>query len=106
MLVGDDFFVSNAKYLYEGIKQEAGNAILLKPNQIGTVTEFIKTIDLANKNNYKTVMSHRSGETTDDYLADFAVGFKSNFIKTGSMSRGERIVKYNRLMEIEERLKK
>ncbi len=104
MLVGDDFFVSNEKYLEKGIKYEAGNAILLKPNQIGTITEFKRTIDLAKKNNYKTVMSHRSGETTDSYLADFSVGFKTNFIKTGSMSRGERIIKYNRLMEIEESL--
>ncbi|MFI3261014.1 MAG: phosphopyruvate hydratase [bacterium] len=104
MLVGDDFFVSNEKYLQKGIESKAGNAILLKPNQIGTVTEFTKTILAAKKNNYKCVMSHRSGETTDTVLADFAIGFSTEFIKTGSMSRGERICKYNRLMEIEDNL--
>lgn len=104
MLVGDDFFVSNEKYLIEGIEKKAGNAILLKPNQIGTVSEFTKTIVTAKKNNYKCVMSHRSGETTDTVLADFAIGFSTEFIKTGSMSRGERICKYNRLMEIEDNL--
>lgn len=104
MLVGDDFFVSNEKYLVKGINEKAGNAILLKPNQIGTITEFTKTILTAKKNGYKCVMSHRSGETTDTVLADFAVGFSTEFIKTGSMSRGERICKYNRLMQIEDNL--
>ncbi len=104
MLVGDDFFVSNEKYLLEGISKSAGNAILLKPNQIGTITEFTKTIVTAKKNGYKCVMSHRSGETTDSVLADLAVGYNTEFIKTGSMSRGERICKYNRLMEIEDKL--
>ncbi len=104
MIVGDDYFVSNEKHLMEGIEKRAGNSILLKPNQIGTITEFSKTIVTAKKNGYKCVMSHRSGETTDDVLADFAVGYASEFIKTGSMSRGERICKYNRLMEIEEKL--
>ncbi len=106
LIVGDDHFVSNAKYLKEGIDKSAGNAILLKPNQIGTVTEFVETIKLAKENNYKLVMSHRSGETTDSYLADLAVGFNTEFIKTGSLSRGERVVKYNRLMEIEDKLKR
>ncbi len=106
MIVGDDYFASNCYYLNEGIIKNAGNSILLKPNQIGTITEFSKTIGLAKKNNYKTIMSHRSGETTDTFLADLAVGFNSDFIKTGSMSRGERICKYNRLMEIEEKLTK
>ncbi len=106
MLVGDDFFVSNEKYLNEGISKKAGNAILLKPNQIGTISEFSKTIVTAKKNGFKCVMSHRSGETTDEVLADFAIGYSTEFIKTGSMSRGERICKYNRLMEIEEKLSK
>ena len=101
MLVGDDYFVTNAKYLEKGIREKAGNAILLKANQIGTVTEMIKTILLARKNNYKMIISHRSGETEDTFIADFAVGLSIPFIKTGSMSRGERIAKYNRLMKIE-----
>ena len=101
MLVGDDYFVTNAKYLEKGIRLKAGNAILLKVNQIGTVTEMIKTILLARKNNYKMIISHRSGETMDTFIADFAVGLSIPFIKTGSMSRGERIAKYNRLMKIE-----
>lgn len=104
MLVGDDFFVSNEKYLQKAIDCKAGNAVLLKPNQIGTVSEFTKTILTAKKNGYKCVMSHRSGETTDTILADLAIGFSTEFIKTGSMSRGERICKYNRLMEIENNL--
>ena len=104
MLVGDDYFVTNAKYLEKGISLKAGNAILLKANQIGTVTEMIKTILLARKNNYKMIISHRSGETTDTFIADFAVGLSIPFIKTGSMSRGERIAKYNRLMKIESNL--
>lgn len=106
MLVGDDYFVTNSKYLEQGIKQEAGNAILLKLNQIGTVSEMTKTIILAKKNNYKCIISHRSGETMDTTIADLAVGFPTEFIKTGSMSRGERIAKYNRLMEIEQKLEK
>lgn len=104
MLVGDDFFVSNENYLKQGIDMKAGNAVLLKPNQIGTISEFTKTILTAKKNGYKCVMSHRSGETTDTVLADLAIGFSTEFIKTGSMSRGERICKYNRLMEIEDNL--
>ncbi len=101
MLVGDDYFCTNSKYLEKGISLKAGNAILLKANQIGTVTEMIKTILLARKNNYKMIISHRSGETEDTFIADFAVGLSIPFIKTGSMSRGERIAKYNRLMKIE-----
>lgn len=104
MLVGDDYFVTNEKYLTKGISMAAGNAILLKANQIGTVSEMIKTIMVAKKNNYKTVISHRSGETEDTFIADFAVGLNLAFIKTGSMSRGERIAKYNRLMKIEEEI--
>ena len=104
MLVGDDYFVTNKKYLEKGANQKAGNAILLKANQIGTVTEMIKTILLARKLNYKMIISHRSGETEDTFIADFAVGLSLPFIKTGSMSRGERIAKYNRLIRIEEKL--
>ena len=104
MLVGDDYFVTNSEYLQKGINNKAGNAILLKANQIGTVTEMIKTISLAKKNNYKMIISHRSGETEDTFIADFAVGLNIPFIKTGSLSRGERIAKYNRLMRIENKL--
>ena len=106
MLVGDDYFVTNAVYLQKGIDMQAGNAILLKANQIGTVTEMTKTILLAKKHNYKTIISHRSGETEDTFIADLAVGMAIPFIKTGSMCRGERIAKYNRLLRIEEKLKK
>lgn len=104
MLVGDDYFVTNEEYLQKGINMQAGNAILLKANQIGTVTEMTKTIMLAKKSNYKMVISHRSGETEDTFIADFAVGFNLPFIKTGSLCRGERIAKYNRLLRIEEKL--
>lgn len=106
MLVGDDFFVTNEKYLQKGIDNKAGNAILLKANQIGTVTEMFRTIDLAKANNYNTIISHRSGETEDTFIADLAVGLAIPYIKTGSMSRGERIAKYNRLMKIEELMNK
>jgi len=104
MLVGDDYFVTNENYLQKAINMEAGNAILLKANQIGTVSEMTKTILLARKSNYKMIISHRSGETEDTFIADFAVGLNIPFIKTGSLSRGERIAKYNRLLRIEERL--
>ena len=104
MIVGDDYFVTNAKYLKKAIDLEAGNAILLKANQVGTVSEMISTISLARKNKYKMIISHRSGETEDTFIADFAVGLNIPFIKTGSLSRGERIAKYNRLMEIEDKL--
>ncbi len=104
MVVGDDYFVTSEKYLQEGIDMQAGNSILLKANQVGSVTEMIKTILLARKNNYKMIISHRSGETEDTFIADFAVGFNIPFIKTGSLARGERIAKYNRLIRIEEKL--
>lgn len=104
MLVGDDYFVTNKKFLQKGIDNHAGNAILLKANQIGTVTEMVDTIVLAKKNNYKMIISHRSGETEDTFIADLAVGLCIPYIKTGSLSRGERIAKYNRLLRIEEKL--
>ena len=87
-----------------GIDKKAANAILLKANQVGSVTEFLATIKLARDNGFNMIISHRSGETTDTFIADLAVGLKIPYIKTGSVSRGERIVKYNRLMEIEEEI--
>ena len=105
-LVGDDLFVTNKKCLQKGINMHAGNAILLKVNQIGTVTETIETIELAKKNGYKTIISHRSGETEDVTIADLAVGLDLGQIKTGSLSRTDRICKYNQLMRIEEKLTK
>ncbi|MBQ3469328.1 MAG: phosphopyruvate hydratase [Bacilli bacterium] len=105
-LVGDDLFVTNTKYLQKGIDLSAGNAILIKVNQIGTITETIDTIELAKGNGYKTIISHRSGETEDTTIADLAVGLSLGQIKTGSMSRTDRICKYNRLIRIEEILNK
>jgi enolase len=103
-LVGDDLFVTNKKCLQMGIDNHAGNAILLKVNQIGTITETLETIELARANGYATVISHRSGETEDTTIADLAVGLDLGQIKTGSMSRTDRICKYNQLMRIEEEL--
>ncbi len=103
-LVGDDLFVTNKECLQMGIDRKAGNAILLKVNQIGTFTETLETINLARANNYKTIISHRSGETEDTTIADLAVGLNLGQIKTGSMSRTDRICKYNQLMRIEEEL--
>ena len=104
-LVGDDLFVTNKKLLQKGIDMGIANAILLKLNQIGTVTETLDTIKLAKENNYKTIISHRSGETEDNYIADFAVALNLGQIKTGSLSRSERISKYNRLTRIEEKVR-
>ena len=104
-LVGDDLFVTNKDLLKQGIDMGIANAILLKLNQIGTVSETLDTIKLAKENNYKTIISHRSGETEDSYIADFAVGLNLGQIKTGSLSRGERTAKYNRLLRIEEKIK-
>ena len=105
-LVGDDLFVTNKKCLQMGIDKHAGNAILLKVNQIGTITETLETIELARSNGYATVISHRSGETEDTTIADLAVGLNLGQIKTGSMSRTDRICKYNQLIRIEEELSK
>ncbi len=105
-LVGDDLFVTNKKCLQMGIDKHAGNAILLKVNQIGTITETLETIELARNNGYKTVISHRSGETEDTTIADLAVGLNLGQIKTGSLSRTDRICKYNQLIRIEEELEK
>lgn len=103
-LVGDDLFVTNSRYLQYAIDHKAGNAILLKVNQIGTITETLKTIELAKKHGYKTIISHRSGETEDTTIADLAVGLNLGQIKTGSLSRTDRICKYNQLLRIEEQL--
>jgi len=103
-LVGDDLFVTNKKILTEGINQGIANAILIKPNQIGSVTETMQTIRLAQRNGYKCVMSHRSGESEDAFIADFAVALNCGEIKTGAPARGERNAKYNRLFAIEREL--
>ena len=101
-LVGDDLFVTNEKLLRRGIEEKVGNAILIKPNQIGTLTETINTVMLAKKAGYRTIISHRSGETEDTAIAHLAVGLGAGQIKTGSLSRSERIAKYNELMRIAE----
>ncbi len=103
-LVGDDLFVTNEKILKRGIEQKQANAILIKVNQIGTLTETFNTLDLAYKNNFKAIISHRSGETADAFIADLAVASGAGHIKTGSASRSDRIEKYNQLMRIEEEL--
>jgi enolase len=105
LLVGDDILVTNVKRLEKAIKEKAFNVALIKVNQIGTLSETLDCMLLAKKNKIKTMISHRSGETTDDFIADLAVGAASEFIKSGSLSRGERLCKYNRLMKIESELK-
>ncbi|EQD90360.1 enolase [Helicobacter pylori PZ5086] len=104
-LVGDDLFVTNASILQKGIEKNVANAILIKPNQIGTISETLETIRLAKHHAYQCVMSHRSGESEDGFIADFAVALNTGEIKTGSTARSERIAKYNRLLEIEHELK-
>jgi enolase len=103
-LVGDDLFVTNVAILEEGIRRGVANAILIKPNQIGTLTDTIRAIDTARAAGYATVLSHRSGETEDPFIADLAVGLNLGQIKTGAPSRGERVAKYNQLLRIEEQL--
>ncbi len=103
-LVGDDIFVTNTELIEKGIENAIANAVLIKPNQIGTLTETLDAIRLAEESGYNFVISHRSGETTDTFIADLAVATNSGMIKTGSACRGERVAKYNRLMEIEEEL--
>ncbi|MEI6711642.1 MAG: phosphopyruvate hydratase [bacterium] len=104
LLVGDDLFVTNKDRLQDGINGHYGNSILIKLNQIGTVTETLETIRLAHANGMKSIISHRSGETEDTFIADLVVGMNTGYIKTGSLSRTDRIAKYNRLMRIEEKL--
>ena len=105
-IVGDDLFVTNKKRLAKGIKEKSANSILIKPNQIGTVTETLEAIKLAQDNNFATIISHRSGDSEDTFIADLAVATKSTQIKTGSLARSERVAKYNRLLRIEEELGK
>ena len=105
-IVGDDLFVTNVSRLRRGIKEKSANSILIKVNQIGTLTETLNVIDLAKKNNFSTVISHRSGDTEDTFIADLAVATESTQIKTGSLARSERVAKYNRLIRIEEQLGK
>jgi enolase len=100
-LVGDDIFVTNPTYLARGIDEDVANAILIKLNQIGTVTETLETIEMARRNGYQSVISHRSGETEDTFLADLAVATNAGQIKTGSASRTDRVAKYNQLLRIE-----
>ena len=103
-LVGDDLFVTNTKILKEGIQKGIANSILIKINQIGTLTETFAAIEMAKRANYTSVISHRSGETEDTTIADIAVGLNAGQIKTGSLSRSDRIAKYNQLLRIEEDL--
>ena len=98
------YLSTNKERLNKGIKQEVANAILIKPNQIGTVTETIDVIKLAHKSDFKTIISHRSGDSEDTFIADLAVATNSSQIKTGSLARSERVAKYNRLLRIEEEL--
>ena len=105
-IVGDDLFVTNVNRLKRGIKEKSANSILVKVNQIGTLTETLNVIELAKKNNFSTIISHRSGDTEDTFIADLAVGTQSTQIKTGSLARSERVAKYNRLIRIEEQLGK
>jgi len=104
LLIGDDLFVTQAERLREGVEKKVANAILIKLNQVGTVSETIDCIKLAQQSGYKIMISHRSGETTDDFIADLAVAVGAEYIKSGSLARGERLAKYNRLMEIEAQL--
>ena len=103
-IVGDDIFVTNPKIFKKGIEKGIANSILIKPNQIGTVTETLDTVEMAKQAGYTTIISHRSGETEDTFIADFAVGVNGGQIKTGSMSRSDRVAKYNQLIRIEEEL--
>ena len=104
-IVGDDLFVTNPKLLQKGIEHKACNSILIKANQIGTISEMLDVINLAKQNEYKTIISHRSGETEDAFIADLAVGLNLGQIKTGSLSRTDRVCKYNQLLRIEEIVK-
>ena len=103
-IVGDDLFATNIKRLERGIKEKSANTILVKLNQIGTVTETLNVVSLAHKSGFKTIISHRSGDTEDTFISDLAVATNSSQIKTGSLARSERVAKYNRLLKIEEEL--
>jgi enolase len=104
MIVGDDLLVTNRKRLEEAIQKKACNALIIKPNQVGTISEAVSVVKLAKKNNFSIVVSHRSGDTDEDFLADFAVGIGADFIKFGAPGRGERVAKYNRMLFIEDYL--
>ena len=103
-IVGDDLFVTNAKRLKKGIIEKCANSILVKPNQIGTLTETLEVIEMAKKSNFNTIISHRSGDTEDTFIADLAVATMYSKIKTVSLARSERVAKYNRLLRVEEEL--
>ena len=103
-IVGDDLFVTNPERLHRGIEGDAGNAILIKVNQIGTLSETLQAIDMAQKSGFGVIISHRSGETEDHFIADLAVATNAGQIKTGSLSRSDRLAKYNQLLRIEEEL--
>jgi enolase len=103
-IVGDDLFVTNSNRLKKGIDEKSANSILIKPNQIGTLTETLDVISIAKKANFETIISHRSGDTEDTFIADLAVATESSQIKTGSLARSERVAKYNRILRIEEEL--
>ena len=100
-IVGDDLFATNLKRLKKGISEKSANAILIKPNQVGTVSETLDAINLAHENKFQTVISHRSGDSEDTFISDLAVGTNSNQIKTGSLCRSERVAKFNQLLRIE-----
>jgi len=104
MIAADDLTVTNIKRLKKAVKDKCANAVIIKPNQIGTLTETVECVNFAKKSNWKTIVSHRSGETCDSFITDFAVASGADFLKAGSLSRGERLVKYNRLMHIEEEI--
>ena len=104
MLVGDDLFVTNTKRIQAGIDKKIANAVLIKPNQIGTVTQTLDAVRLAKENGYAAVISHRSGETADTFIADLAVGTNAGLIKTGAPARAERTSKYNALLKIEKEI--
>lgn len=106
MIVGDDLLCTNKKLVQKAIEQKSCNSILVKPNQIGTISETIEVVKLARENGWKVIVSHRSGETNDDFVADFAVGIGADYVKFGAPARGERVAKYNRLLKIEEEIKK
>ena len=104
MIIGDDFLTTNKQYVLKAIAEKACTAVLVKPNQIGTVSETVEVVKIAKDAGWQTVFSHRSGETTDDFIADMAVGLGGDFAKFGAPNRGERVAKYNRLWEIEKEL--
>ncbi len=104
MVIGDDLFVTNPNRIKKGIRLKVASGTIIKPNQIGTLTEVLEAVEVAKRGGLKIVVSHRSGETNDDFIADLAVGVGADYIKAGAPCRGERLVKYNRLLKIEEEI--